>query len=264
MKIGYCVNMVAADASGIGLDRVATLAGMGYDYVEMPMAQMMCLDDAQFQSLLEQVHRAGIPCEACNNFIQPHIRLTGPDTDTAQVRRYLEKAIARADALGAKRIVFGSAGARNVPQGFPRDRAWSQLIDLLRLIDSMLADKDIIIVIEPLNRGESNIVNSVSEGLMLAKDTDRPHIRLLADYYHMALEREGLEVITQAGNFLRHAHIANPDGRIVPAAGDASGYDLFVRALHGIGYKDRISVEAYASDFEGEGKASLLAMRSVT
>ena len=57
--------------------------------------------------------------------------------------------------------------------------------------------------IEPLNRQESNIVNSVAEGLALMRRVKRDEVQILADYYHMALESEDLSILRQAGPALR-------------------------------------------------------------
>ena len=55
-------------------------------------------------------------------FVPAEVRLTGPEVDWAQVEGYLETAIGRVAALGGQAIVFGSGGARRVPDGSPRIR----------------------------------------------------------------------------------------------------------------------------------------------
>lgn len=52
----------------IGRKAMGLLSETGYDYMELPLAQVMELDDESFEELLVQIRETGIPCEACNNF----------------------------------------------------------------------------------------------------------------------------------------------------------------------------------------------------
>ena len=158
MRIGCCVNMVALAPDGIGIERLEALAAFGYDYVEMPLAQIMVLGESQFSALIEYVASVGIPCEACNNFIPAHYPITGDKVDRVQLEAYLDEAIERACRLGAKSVVFGSSGAKNVPPGFSVEKAWGQIVETLVLADEIIGDRDLRIAIEPLCRVESNII----------------------------------------------------------------------------------------------------------
>ena len=264
MKIGCCVNMVAVDAAKIGIDRIETLAALGYDYVELPLAQVMDLDENGFEQLVGRVKASGIECLACNNFFPPTLRLTGPEqTGRDALVRYITVALSRAELLGASNIVFGSAGAKNIPPGFKYRAAWNQIVEVLRLIDELIKNREIHVAIEPLNRRESNMILTATEGLMLATEVARPHIRLLVDYYHMMLEGESTGVIGQASGYLRHIHIANPAGRIWPRTGDGAEYAVFIRALKAAGYSGGISIEAFSNSFESDAKAALTFMREL-
>ena len=67
----------------------------------------------------------------------------------------------------------------------------------------------IIIAVEPLNRAETNIINSVEEGLKFVRDVDHANIKITADFYHMRRENEPMDVLIQAGKDIAHLHIAN-------------------------------------------------------
>lgn len=261
MRIGCCVNMIAGDAQHIGINWVEHLAKTGYDYVELPLSQMMDLQEDDFEALVKRVEKSGISCEVCNNFFPGSLRLTGADIDMDKIGDYVERALDRALRLGALRIVFGSSGAKNVPDGFPMEKAYHQIVDVLKLVDDKINNRDILIVIEPLCRQESNIINLVSEGERLVKDVDRKHIRLLADFYHITMEQEPVAHMEAAGDYLHHCHIANPVGRIFPALSDGADYISFFRALVHIGYADRVSIEAYASDVPVELGSALKAVQ---
>ena len=261
MRIGCCVNMVAPRPDGIGLERLGTLASSGYDYVELPLAQMMALTAPQFDELIEMVESSGVPCEACNNFIPANHPITGDKVDLSSLTDYVDKALERAFRLGAKSIVFGSSGAKNVPQGFPMEKAWRQIVETLQLVDDKISDRDMTIVIEPLCHLESNIILNGHEGLQLAQEVDRKRIRLLLDYYHLAVEQEDQIIIEKAGDYLHHIHIANPSGRIYPRRNDGVDYRTFIKNLKKVGYNKRISIEAYTDNFSASASEALQTIR---
>jgi hypothetical protein len=72
----------------------------------------------------------------------------------------------------------------------------------------------VTLVIEPLNRTEFNLVNSVEEGVHFAAQINRKQIRVLADFYHMDEESEPLDTLLEHGLWLAHIHVATQDERI--------------------------------------------------
>jgi len=262
MRIGYCTNLIATQIDGTGSEWIEKGQESGFDYIELPLAQMMDLNDREFSSLKERVGISGLKCEVCNNFFPGSIRLTGNTVDYGKIEEYLVKALGRAAQLGVKVIVLGSPKSKNVPEGYPMDKAWSQLVELLKSIDLLVRTRGITIVIEPLNKMESNIINTAAEGLRLVKAVDRENIKLLVDYYHLVMEKEDPEIISDAGSYIKHIHFANPAGRVYPIEAE-DGYIRFMNLLKGVGYEGRISVEAYTKDFCHDAKRSVEILRQL-
>jgi sugar phosphate isomerase/epimerase len=263
MRIGYCTNLIATQIDGTGSEWIEKGQENGFDYVELPLAQMVDLNDEEFSSLKERVGSSGLKCEACNNFFPGSIRLTGNAVDYGKIEEYLQKALGRAAQLGVKVVVLGSPKSKNVPEGYPMDNAWSQLVELLRYINPLVRTKSITVVIEPLCKLESNIINTAAEGLKLVKAVDRENIKLLVDYYHLVMEKEDPEIISDAGSYIKHIHFANPAGRVYPIEAE-DGYIRFMNLLKGVGYEGRISVEAYTKDFCHDAKRSVEILRQLT
>ena len=65
--------------------------------------------------------------------------VVGPSVDRDALTAYVNMALDRCRALGATVVVWGSAGSRNVPEGFPRERAWEQIVSFLRMAGPPLA-----------------------------------------------------------------------------------------------------------------------------
>ena len=86
---------------------------------------------------------------------------------------------------------------------------------------------------------------------------------LLVDYYHLALEKEDADIILSANKYIKHVHLSKPDGRVFPKATDRDVYEPFFYNLKKIGYNQRISVEAYTTDFGKDAATSLALLRKI-
>lgn len=245
LKFGYCANMIAQESNGIGYEQIPLLKRTGFDYVELPLAQLMTMGDKAFRTgPLAALESAGLPCRACNNFFPATYRLTGPGVDMDSALAYAETALHRAAILGATHVVFGSAGARNMPRGFDAFTALSQLATLLRRLGDLAGSFGITLVIEHLNLAESNLVNRFSQGLHLARETNHPHVAVLVDLYHLRLSHEPIEDLVDAGNRLKHVHIARTLKRSLPLPDDEEDYVCLFKQLKQINYAGDVSVEA--------------------
>lgn len=251
-RIGVCVDP----------DKFEAAQAAGFDYVETNASKVAALSDEDFEKLAAQVAQLRIPVAASMSFIPGAIKLTGPEVDPARQLAYVTSTLGRLKRLGVKVVVLGSGGARRVPEGHSRDDAFNQLVDFCRRLAPVARDTGITIVIEPLRKQETNIINTAREGIALVKAVDRPEIKLLVDYYHLAEEGESPAIVAEAGALLAHTHIANPNGRVYPLSPDESAYAGFFSNLCGIGYQGRMSIEASTKDFATDAPRALALLRS--
>jgi sugar phosphate isomerase/epimerase len=235
MLIGICGGPEIAPAA----------LAAGYNYLELNTQTHLVgeADEAVFQPILEQIRNCGLPCMASNVFVPAHLKITGPQVDFARLTHYVGIVLERAERAGIRAIVFGSGGARRIPDGFERGRAYEQLVAFGRMLAPVAADHSVTIAVEPLNSGETNVLNSVSEGLQYVKDVNHPAFRLLVDAYHWAKEQEPASDIVTAGPWLAHAHIATYANRLPPGAENCD-FGPFFNGLKQSGYDVRISIEA--------------------
>lgn len=266
MRFGCCLNMVSSEADkGTGINFIETLSDIGYDYAELPLAEMAALSEEEFCSLKRRIDKTGIRCEVCNNFFPKTIRLTGENVNYTEILAYVEMALKRAQSLGVEYVVFGSGPAKNVPDNFPMDKGYEQVVELLKMVAPVAEKYGITIVIEPLRKAECNLINSFQEGCELAGKVDRKNVKVLVDYYHLSVEKEPVENVADEGMaYLRHVHLANPDGRIYPREEKESEYGSFFDALKKAEYNSRISCEAYSQDFENDAREALEFLKKMT
>lgn len=251
VQVGYCSTLKNVDAA----------KAAGFDYLELGTSEIAALSDAEFDQTVQRITALGLPVPVTNLFVPATIRLTGPDTNADQQIEYIRKAFARLARLGTQTVVFGSGGARRVPDGFAKEEAFKQLVDFGRRAADAGKTHGITIAIEPLRRQESNIINTAAEGLELVKAINHPNFQLMIDFYHLASEKEDPEIVIRAKDHLRHLHTANPQGRVFPLKWEEFDYAPFFANLKKIGYDRRISVEAASKDIPGEGARSIALLR---
>ena len=247
-----------------GPDKAERLKAIGYDFIEGGVGGTFkpTMPDAEYEAELAKLKQSALPFRSCNGFIPSTYRLTGPETTHDTALEYAVTACRRADLLGVPCIVFGSGGARKLPDGFDASKGREQFIDFCSKLGDRIQDLKVTIVLEPLNKGETNLLNSVTEGIAYVDAIDRPRIQLLADFYHMMKEDEGPDAIRKAGARIRHCHIAELEGRKAPGTKgeDLSGY---FKALRDIGYKGGVSCECGwpKENVEDAWKKALATMR---
>lgn len=259
---------VAAFGTVNPLESVDKLAALGADYIEPALSATVALTPDALAAARAKMAKSGIKVETMNWFLPgTDIKLTGPGVDDAKTRAYVEKALALAESFGAKVIVFGSPGARTVPEGFPRDKAWEQLKGFLRICANVIDTHHygMVIGIEALRKPETNIINSQAEALKLAREVNHPKIRINLDFYHLAFENEDPAIILQAKDMIAHLQIADPKERTFPVSdsGEEARYAAFFTNLSRIGYQGRISVEANSKDLDKDTPASIAFLKKM-
>jgi D-psicose/D-tagatose/L-ribulose 3-epimerase len=250
IEIGVCTKC----------ENLSKVAAHGFDYIDPPAAEVAAMSDATFESFKRQVLVSPIRCEAFNSFVRT-LRVVGDEVNETALRNYMELALDRCRQLGATVVVWGSAGSRNVPPGFSRQRAWKQIKSFLRLADEVAGPRQIVVAIEPLRIQESNIINTGAEALKLVYEVNRPNIRMIIDYYHMRVMHEDPEIVWRARKEIVHFHFANPAGRVWPKSpSEDPEYARFFELVKKIKFRGGISIEAHGN-IDRDARASLAFFR---
>ena len=251
VQVGYCSTLKNIDAA----------KAAGFDYVELGTSEIAALSDEDYEKALAHIKQVGLPVPVTNLFLPAALKVTGPQIDRDQQMAYVRRAFARLARLGTEIVVFGSGGARRVPDGFPKDEAFKQLVEFGKRIAPEARAHGLTVAIEPLRREETNIINSAAEGLELVRAIDDPNFQLMVDFYHLASEKEDPAIVVRAREQIRHLHMANPQGRVFPLEWTEYDYAPFFATLRKIGYARRISVEASAKDFPSEAPKAIALLR---
>ena len=229
---------VFRDDLAAGCERAAAL---GFDAVEVFPRSAQELDVQQLKNLLAQ-HRLQLAAVGTGAGWMVHqLRLTDPDAETRQCAQEFAAAIVEvAGGLGAPAIIGSMQGRWE--GGVTRDQAIGWLAEALEELAPHAQNHRVPLLLEPLNRYETNLLNNVADSLDLLRKLRAQNVKLLCDLFHMNIEEASIaDALRLAGPKLRHLHFADSNRRAF-----GSGHtDLapVAQALRDIGYAGCVSGE---------------------
>ncbi|RYD17622.1 MAG: sugar phosphate isomerase/epimerase [Verrucomicrobiaceae bacterium] len=232
------------------LDKAGVMKAAGAQFLTGSVGDFLVPDkpEEEFEKNLAKYADIPIPILACNGFIRPaHLRCVGKEANHDQILEWSETSFRRLKKAGGKFIVFGSGGARQLRDGWPKEKADEQFVALLKRMGPLAEKHGVTVTIEQLRAEECNYINRISEGAALIRAAGHPNIRLLADLYHMASMGDTPADLKAAMDVVVHMEIAEKAGRTVPGV---SGDDFrpYFSVLREANYQGAMSIEGKWSD----------------
>ena len=246
MKLSVVVSTQPAAFSALAYQgevekSIAKIAALGYEGVELAVRDPHLLEVAHIEKIIKEKNLSVPAIGTGQAYGEEGLSLTHPD---GEVRK---KAMARLNAhidfashFGALVIIGLIRG--KVLDDVKRQQAMQWLVEAVRQCAAVANEKRIKLAIEPINRYETDLVNTVAEGLDLIENAGAENVGLLLDTFHMNIEEPSLEEsIRQAGSRLFHIHIADSN-RWYPGAGHLN-FAHVVSALQQTRYDGYLSAE---------------------
>lgn len=241
---------------------ITRIAVLGYDGVELAIRDPSLVDADQLVRILER-HRLKVPAIGTGQaWGEERLSFTSPD---AAIRR---KAVSRikshillAGKLNALVIIGLIRGI--TPPGQAKNRSMQLLVECLQECTEAGTTNGVGFALEPLNRYETDLVQSVEEGLELIDQVGAPNLGLLLDTFHMNIEEPDiLASINKAGRKISHFHVADSN-RWYPGAGHLDFMNI-LEALQSTGYAGWVSGEfTPLPDSESAAKNSIDFLRQI-
>lgn len=222
---------------------------MGFDVVEIPVEDPALIDvHAVRKALVDN----GLDPVICGAF--------GPSRDFTHddpafhntCFQYLNSCFEIAESLGADFVagpMYSAVGKARLVSPDQKKTEWERAVKNLRAVCVMASDRGLKIALEPLNRFESDLVNTAADVMRLVSDIDHPAACVLLDAFHMNLEENDLEkAIRLVGNKLIHVQVSE-NHRGVPGTGQTR-WDKLKRGLESIGYDGVITIESFTPEIK--------------
>ncbi|QEH41823.1 sugar phosphate isomerase/epimerase [Chitinophaga sp. XS-30] len=220
------------------------IAGMGFDTVEIAVEDPALIDVRAVKEALRQHQLKAIICGAFG----PSRDLTHEDP---AVHRncfdYIGSCLDMCAELGTGFFggpMYSAVGKARMVEPEQRKREWELAVKNLRTVCEMAAARGLKIALEPLNRFESDLVNTTEDVLRLIGDIGHPAANVMLDGFHMNIEERNVEqAITAAGDKLIHLQVSE-NFRGTPGAGHTP-WEAYRKGLEAIGYSGTVSIESF-------------------
>jgi sugar phosphate isomerase/epimerase len=220
-----------------------TAAELGYDAVELFPPEPDALDPVAVRKLLEQ-HRLAVSAVGSGaGWVRHKLSLTHPDAEHREkARGFVRSMIDFAAQLNAP-VIIGSMQGR-WGDGVSKDQALAFLKEGLAPLGEHARSRDQVLLYEPLNRYETNLINTVEDGIKFLNTLPTANVKLLADLFHMNIEEADIAAAIRAGGgHIGHIHFADSNRR--PAGLGHLDFGPVVKAVRDIGFDGYFAAEAF-------------------
>jgi sugar phosphate isomerase/epimerase len=218
------------------------LSRAGFHGVEISLRCCDDIDVAQLQETLDQLHLSISAFATGRMCLEEAYCLCDPRQDHHDKAWERLKDIVRLAARFHAPVIIG--GIRGKLSGDPlqREQQRTQLVEILRDCAGLASEMGTHLLLEPINRYETNIMNSAQDALDLAEEMDCPGVKILLDTFHMNIEEvDFTETIQRVGDLLGYMHFAD-NNRLAPGQGHIP-FPVILDALAKIHYSGFISAE---------------------
>lgn len=223
---------------------IAEARSLGFDAVEIFPPAPDEVDPTQLRKLLDDEGLKLAAVGTGGGWVRQKLHLCLPDAGARQrARDYIRAIIDFAGGLGAPAIIGSMQGRWS--EEVPRAEARQHLIEALNDLGGHASQYGVPILYEPLNRYETNLVNTVEQGVALLRELTGENVKLLCDLFHMNIEEVDIAAaLTAAGRDLGHVHFVDSNRR--PAGCGHLDYAPIAQALKRLDYDGYASAEAFA------------------
>lgn len=221
-------------------------AGMGYQALELPLENVGDWDPARTRDVLDGLGLGAIVVGAMG----PRRSLLAQAGDVGATQDYLRSCIAAAAALGSPVV----AGPFYAPTGVTwrmtpdeRSRVVRELRDNLEPLASDAVDAGVVLAVEPLNRYETSVLNTVEQSLDALAPLFGAGVGLALDTYHLNIEeKRPAEAIRAAGSAIAHVQVCGSDRGAV--GDDHTDWPEILSALDDAGYRGVLGLESFTGE----------------
>jgi D-psicose/D-tagatose/L-ribulose 3-epimerase len=223
------------------------VAELGFDAVELPLEEPGHLDP---ETTAKAVRDAGLTPYVVGA-MAPGRDLVATDAATvARTQDYLRACVDLAEAVGATKVCgpfYAATGRTWRMNDAERGAAYAELRENLAPVVEHAAGAGVVVGIEPLNRYETSLVNTVEQALDALGPLLGTSLGLALDTYHLHIEeRSSADAVRRAGEHLVHLQVCGND-RGAPGH-DQTDWPALLAALDDVDYDGPLNIESFTPD----------------
>jgi D-psicose/D-tagatose/L-ribulose 3-epimerase len=257
MRIGNNTFLFTSPFTTQSVKLFPTFRKWGFETVEIPIEDPSHIDPAKVKAAADKHGLAiGSVC-AC---MGPGRDFRGSTAEQRTAMKYCKAVIDQAAVLRCPRVIgpiYSVVGKADAVEPKRQKEEFALVVKNLKALAAYAAKKRVTLCIEPLNRFETDFLNTCDQGLKLLKAVGAKNVKLHLDTFHMNIEEKNqAAAIQKAGRQLAHFHACGSD-RGTPG-GDHIEWKPIARALRQIGYKGDVVIESFTTDVKVIARAAAI------
>ncbi|MDQ2804320.1 MAG: sugar phosphate isomerase/epimerase [Pseudomonadota bacterium] len=254
MKFGASTFIWASPFSNATFHLIDKAAEMGFDILEVCVEDPATIDPAAIRQRLTERKLSATVCGAFG----PDRDLTSDDPAVrGNALGYIDRCTAIAAELGAPAVIgpmYAAVGKTRMLEPAERRAQWALAAEGVKQAADHAAKSGIKLGVEPLNRFETDLLNTVDQAMEFLRMVDRENVGLLIDTFHMNIEERDIPAaIRMAGDRVVEFHACAND-RGTPGK-DHQPWPEIVRALADIRYDGPVVIEAFTTEIKEIARA---------
>lgn len=263
MRTAITVSLVREASGGpfVFWDNLASAcqeaAEVGFNAIELFATGPDQVDAALLSQLLEE-HQLSLAAVGTGaGWVKHKLTLTNPDPQIRQrAIEFIRSMITFGAQWQAPAIIGSMQGRRS--EGIPKEQSLAWLCEALNELGNHAESLGVPLLYEPLNRYETDLVNTMEAGVALLESLETRNVRILADLFHMNIEENHSgHALRTLGDYLGHVHFVDSNRR--PAGCGHINYAPIASALQEMGYRGYLSAEALPYPSSAEAAALTMA-----
>lgn len=257
MRFGINTFLFTSPFTNASTKLFKTFKKWGFDTVEIPIEDPAHIDPAFVKAELD---KAGLVCGSVCACLGPDRDLRGTPEQQKTSMEYLKACIDHAVALGCPRVVgpvYSSVGRAEAVPPAEYKKQWKTVVKNLKELCAYAQKRGVEICMEPLNRFETDFINTVDQALRMVKDVGSPALKIHYDTFHMNIEEKcQATAIRKVGKLLGHFHACGCD-RGTPG-NDHIDWDGIADALKKVKYNGDVVIESFTQDVKVIARAAAI------
>ncbi|MGA0094434.1 MAG: sugar phosphate isomerase/epimerase family protein [Chthoniobacterales bacterium] len=247
MRFGLNSFLVSSAFSDDDRRHLGVFKEWGADFVELAVLAPEKLDVPALRRALADEGLARNP--VCGMF-PPEFDLRGDETRQRAGVEYLRRLIGLAAELGSPLVAgpfYSCVGRCHLHPPAERASQSALVASHLRSLCAEAQQAGIILAMEPLNRFETDFINTLGQARQMIEAVGSPVLKIHADTFHMHIEEDdSAAAVRAAGPLLGHLH-ASASHRGIPGRDQVDWTGIFT-ALKETGYQGDMAVESFPAD----------------
>ena len=234
-----------------------TFKKWGFQTVEIAIEAPEHIDPAVVKAALD---KNGLVCGSVCACLGPDRDLRGTPEAQQNAMTYMKALIDQMVVLGCPSLigpVYSAVGRADAVEAADYKKQWATVVKNLKQLCKYAESKGRQICMEPLNRFETDFINTVDQALAMVKDVGSPALKLHLDTFHMNIEEKcQADAIKKAGKLLGHFHACGSD-RGTPG-NDHIDWAPIAAALKKVKYDGDVVIESFTKDVKVIAKAAAI------